>query len=224
MSIRALLFDIYGTLLVSNAGGTHPDPRLREAIATEHARSPYPFPEVDIREIYGSLYPDLSSKEIEVSALEEEKVSNPVRAMPGAAETLRGLAAAGLRLGLVSNAQFYTVPLLEECLGASLEELGIDPELCRFSYLERRAKPDPFLFESLRKILASRGVRADEVVFVGNDVLKDIDPAKACGFRTALFAGDTDSMRLHGRSLDESGADWILSGLLDLVGLAGLQA
>ncbi|WP_367873169.1 HAD family hydrolase [Luteolibacter sp. Populi] len=221
MSIRAVLFDIYGTLLVSNAGGTHPDPRLREAIAAEHARSPHPFPEVDIREIYGSLYPGLSSGEIETLVLEEEKASNPVKEMPGAAETLRGLAAAGPALGLVSNAQFYTAPLLEECLGASLEELGVDPELCRFSYLERRAKPDPFLFESLREVLATRGLAADEVLFVGNDVLKDIDPAKACGFKTALLVGDPGSLRLHGRSLHESGADRILSSLFEL---AGLQA
>jgi putative hydrolase of the HAD superfamily len=213
---RAILFDIYGTLLSSAAGELHPDPALRELIARAHAASPHPFPEIDIREIHAQLHPDLPPREIEALALDHERRTNPVVPMPGATETLRRLAANGMVLGLVSNAQFYTVPILEESLGDSLTDLGIDPDLRAFSYRELRAKPDPHLFELLRAKLARRGIAANEVLCIGNDVRNDIDPARATGFRTALFAGDPRSLRLRGRSLDTSGADLVIHDLRDL--------
>ncbi len=219
MKIRAVLFDVYGTLLVSRAGGSHPDPELREAIARVHAASPHPFPEVDIREIYAGLRPELTAAEIEALAMEQECAFNPVSAMPGAVDTLRTLASSGMALGLVSNAQFYTVPILERCLGASLAGLGIDPALCQFSYALRRAKPDPVIFHAAQEALAQRGIEPAAVLYVGNDVRNDIDPARATGFRTALLAGDPEIVRLHGRTLAESGADWVLKELREITDL-----
>lgn len=211
-----MLFDIYGTLLVSNAGSIHPDPLLREAIARAHAASAHPFPEVDIREIHAELRPELSPSEIEALAMEQECQLNPVAPMPGAVETLQSLKAAGVPIGLVSNAQFYTVPVLEKALGASLSDLGIDSGLCRFSYLMKRAKPDPVLFEGARNVLARRGVRARTVLYVGNDVRNDIDPARKIGFQTALFTGDARSLRLHGQNVDEVWSDWFLDDLREI--------
>jgi putative hydrolase of the HAD superfamily len=171
---------------------------------------------VDIREIHAALHPEMSPAEIEAFALELEQATNPVSEMPGAAEVIRGLSSAGIAVGLVSNAQFYTVPVLEECFGASLTEISIDPELCRFSYQDRRAKPDPVLFESVRDRLIGHGVSPERVLFVGNDVRNDLEPAIAAGFRTALFAGDARSLRLRGRSPDDCGADVILTHLRQL--------
>ena len=219
MSIRAVLFDVYGTLLRSGAGGLHPDPRLRAAIAKAHAASPHPFPEVDIREIHADLCPGLTAEEIGEQAMRQEELLNPVSEMPGARETLEGLAGRGLKLGLVSNAQFYTVPILEGRLGATLTELRIDPHLCRFSYMERRAKPDPWLFEAAREALAMIEVKAEEVLYVGNDVRNDIDPAGAAGFRTVLFAGDASSLRLRGRGREDCGADHVIVDLRELLKL-----
>jgi putative hydrolase of the HAD superfamily len=214
--LRAILFDVYGTLLKSTAGETHPNPAMRELIEKAHASSPHPFPEVDIREIHAALHPELSAAEIERLSMAHEHTVNPVSAMPGAAETLRQLSSSGLLLGLVSNAQFYTVPVMESCLGDSLANLGIDPELCVFSYLERRAKPDVHLFEIIRDRLLERGIRPEETLYVGNDVRNDIDPAKSCGFLTALFIGDDSSLRLRGRPLEESGASLVVASLGDL--------
>ena len=216
MKLRAVLFDVYGTLLRSTAGETHPDPAMRALIEQAHARSPHPFPEVDIREIHAAMHPELSPADIERLAMKHEQTVNPVSAMPGAADTLRELWSRGLSLGLVSNAQFYTVPVLEACLGQSLANLGIDPGLCVFSYLERRAKPDVYLFEVARDRSLERGISPEEVLYVGNDVRNDIDPAKAAGFRTALFAGDETSLRLRGRSIEESGADLVITDLRQL--------
>lgn len=216
MSPRAVLFDIYGTLLGSAAGEIHPDPALRDLIAKAHGASPHPFPEIDIREIHAALHPELVPEEIEALAIIHERKANPVTPMPGAGDILRQLAAKGILLGLISNAQFYTVPILEEALGATLTDLGIDPGLCCFSYLERRAKPDPWLFEILRDKLARRGIPASDVLYIGNDVRNDIDPARATGFRTTLFAGDPTSLRLRGRRLDDSGADQVIHDLREL--------
>jgi len=212
-SLRAVLFDVYGTLLKSSAGETHPDPALHSLIEKAHAASPHPFPEVDIREIHAALHPELSPTEIERLAMAHEQTINPASAMPGAVETLRELYLRGLLLGLVSNAQFYTVPALESCLGDSLSIFGIDSKLCIFSYHERRAKPDVHLFEIARDRLLERGIQPEEVLYVGNDVRNDIDPAKAIGFRTALFAGDETSLRLRGRDIRSSGADRVITDL-----------
>jgi putative hydrolase of the HAD superfamily len=220
VTYRAVLFDIYGTLLRSAAGEIHPDPAIRALIEKAHAASPHPFPEVDIREIHAAMHPGLPAAEIERLALAHEQAVNPVTAMPGAVETLRELASRGVTLGLVSNAQFYTVPVLEACLGSSLADLGIDPELCVLSYQERRAKPDTHLFEVARGRLIERGVRTEEALYVGNDVRNDIEPAKAAGFRTLLFAGDESSLRLRGRPLTDSGADHVIAELMAIPSLS----
>jgi len=217
VKLRAVLFDVYGTLLRSAAGETHPDPTIRALIEKAHAASPHQFPEVDIREIHAAIHPELSAAEIERLAMAHEQAVNPATAMPGAAETLRELSSRKLKLGLISNAQFYTVPVMESCLGDSLANFGIDPTLCFFSYLERRAKPDAHLFEIAVDRLLERGIQPHETLYVGNDVRNDIDPAKSCGFLTALFTGDETSLRLRGRSLEECGASLILPRLWDLL-------
>lgn len=218
--LQVVLFDIYGTLLISAAGEIDPDPALSEAIAREHALSPHPFPEVEIRDIHAKLHPGLALEQIEQLAIEEEALTNPVAIMPEAAETLHDLKNRGLALGLISNAQFYTIPALEACLGGSLEDFGIDSNLSRYSYLERRAKPDRFLFEAVRDTLLEREIQPDQVIYVGNDVRNDIVPASAAGFKTALFAGDARSLRLRGFCPESCGADVVitqLGQLLDLV-------
>jgi len=128
-------------------------------------------------------------------ALEYEVRVNPVWPMPRLTECLGDLRRAGLRLGIVSNAQFYTPELFPALLGRPVEAWGFEPELQFYSYNYRRAKPDEFLYHQARDCLASRGVRPDETLYVGNDMLNDIQPAAACGFRTALFAGDSRSLR-----------------------------
>jgi len=42
-----------------------------------------------------------------------------------------------------------------------------------------------------------------QVLYVGNDMKSDIIPAKKCGFKTALFAGDKRSLRTRGMGINE---------------------
>jgi putative hydrolase of the HAD superfamily len=130
-------------------------------------------------------------------AVEYEARANPSWPMPGLRECLDALHGKGLLLGLVSNAQFYTPALFEGLLGAPPEAFGFDRDLQYYSYQYGWGKPSPRLFELAAEALAARAVAAGEVVYVGNDMLNDIAPARQVGFRTALFAGDARSLRLR---------------------------
>jgi putative hydrolase of the HAD superfamily len=53
------------------------------------------------------------------------------------------------------------------------------------------------LFQTAAQKLKERGILPPHVLYIGNDMLNDIYPAKATGFQTALFAGDRRSLRLR---------------------------
>ena len=231
--VRAVLFDVYGTLIVSGSGdvgvnaaedrsgaflaalraaGLPADPdgqagvaALRTAIDADHAAAKargVEYPEVDIRDVWrdalarlGAPVPDLEA--VERLAVEYECRTNPTWAMPHAADALRDLKGRGLLLGIVSNAQFFTPHLFPAHLGDTLEGFGVDPDVRAWSWEHGRAKPGTFLYEHAAAALRGRGVEAEEVLYVGNDLLNDCTPAQAVGFRTALFAGDARSLRMR---------------------------
>ena len=233
--LRAVVFDIYGTLLISACGdiGIASDgetvPSLAAALAAvqlppssaqagvdallqtisqhhEKARQQgIDYPEVDMVEVWrevlrglGLQGPDGEEKQpvdIKRLAIEYEVRVNPTWPMPNVETTLTALRHQGLNLGLISNAQFFTIELFPALWGRSAEEMGIDPELQFYSYQHAQAKPALTLYELAAQAFASRGIRTDEVMYVGNDMLNDIMPAHQLGFRTGLFAGDARSLR-----------------------------
>ena len=247
--IRAVLFDVYGTLVISASGdvgtalavanetamrdalvcagfpkeaGTAA-PRgvalLFEHIEDAHARrraEGVEHPEVDIREIWRQVFAALeregliaeppSGPDVLRFAVGYECRVNPVWPMPGAADTLSRLRERGIRLGIVSNAQFFTPLIFPALMGGPAASMGFDPAFCAWSFEVLEAKPSVRLFARALDALGRRyGIRPDEVTYVGNDMRNDIWPASECGCRTALFAGDRRSLRL--RSGDEHGAD-----------------
>ncbi|MEX2578966.1 MAG: HAD family hydrolase [Verrucomicrobiales bacterium] len=260
--IKAVIFDIYGTLLVSAAGGgDRPDEATSQAMAKVVERLGPPlkagdgaalavayravvrqhqdsrraegvdFPEIEIREVWetvlGEFVPTrLSSAAIESASIAFECAVNPVGPMPGARGAIEALRGTGFLLGVVSNAQFYTPVVIESCLGASFGELGFASDLMVFSYLERRSKPSVALFECLKSRAAERSVSADEMLYLGNDLEKDMFSAAAAGFRTGLFAGDQRSLRLGGRSYAEASekADVVITDLEQLPGILELPS
>lgn len=195
--VRAVLFDVYGTLLVSGAGDIAASPGLMPAIRRAHeaARANgIDGPEVDVREIWREVDPGV--REVERHAVEQELAANPVWPMPGFPAVLEALRGRVL-LGIVSNAQFYTPLTLEALAGRSLEALGFEPSLCLWSYVLRRAKPSPALFADAARALAQRGVAPGAAVMLGNSAVKDVAPAQAAGLRAILFAGDARSYAPH---------------------------
>ena len=234
--LRAVLFDVYGTLLISASGelngagsvaqaeavcaafaaatiagnipATAAAAALVQTIQEFHDRARaagIAYPEVEIVDVWkhtiarliasGLLPPAAERIDVGRLALEYEVRVNPVWPMPGLDDCLDQLRDRSMQLGLVSNAQFFTPEIFPALLGRTLEELGFDAGLQWYSYRYGRAKPDLWLFEQARAGLIRTGVAASEVLYVGNDVLNDVCPARRVGFRTALFAGDTRSFR-----------------------------
>jgi putative hydrolase of the HAD superfamily len=224
---EAVLFDIYGTLLISGVGeigldhppssppdrlqdllrrytiDVSPEPlmqRFREAVQASHTasrRQGVDYPEVDIIQIWQCVLGATDLPRIDEFALEFELLVNPVDAMPGVDVLLSALRIEGIRMGLISNAQFYTAFVLEGLLGHSLADYGFDRRLLFYSWLERHAKPSPIMFERARRTLQEMAIPAASVLYVGNDMRNDIVPAASVGFQTALFAGDQRSLRLR---------------------------
>ncbi len=257
--VRAVLFDVYGTLVQSTAGeislhdengGSAPFYRLAEALET-----PIPFdrvealsrrfrekietvhstrralgvdhPEVDIITIWHALteeFPELrrggqegAFSQARRLALRYELEANPVAEMPGARKILRELSQRSFRLGIISNAQFYTPLLFPLLFGGTPEELGI--EVAVWSFRLGEAKPSRTLFEEGIKWFAQAYcLRPEELLMVGNDLKKDIAPAAAAGMKTALFAGDSRSLRLYPDEPSLAGveADAVLTDLAQL--------
>ncbi len=235
--LRAVLFDVYGTLFISASGdiggagrkarahafgrslrelgvATAPGTAeraaalLRDSITKAHGEQKArgrEHPEIEIREIFAGVLERLWSegrlarqpdRELaEALALEYECRINPTWPMPGLSDTLEGLRARGLHLGIVSNAQYFTPLLFAAHLGAEAEGLGFDPRLCAWSYTALEAKPSVRLFATVVEKLHESGIAAGQVLYVGNDRLNDIWPAARLGFKTALFAGDSRSYR-----------------------------
>ena len=225
--VRCLLFDIYGTLFISASGDVGmargkkqplrqlrsllgrfhielpPDELLKRyfrAIDADHRKSKtkgIEFPEVDIIRIWQDVLPGASEKQVRTFAVAFEVLSNPTYPMPNLSMLLEACRKSGMRMGLISNAQFYTPMLFQWFLGADTDSLGFDPRLQFFSYRHGRAKPGLQLFQLAVEQLHRMGIAAASALYVGNDMLNDMYPAKSVGFITALFAGDARSLRLR---------------------------
>ena len=223
----AILFDVYGTLLISNTGdiGSYQEPKqrvdelrklfqryginhtpehlvnaLNRAIGRRHGtsrRQGVDYPEVDIVKVWQEVLGIDDIPSVKDFALEYELIVNPVYPMPGLEDLLLICKTQKVPIGIISTAQFYTVHVLEWFLGAPLERQGLDQRLCFFSWIEGHAKPSPFMFNRAKKVLFDMGKPVTSVLFVGNDMRNDIRPAKEVGFKTALFAGDRRSLRLR---------------------------
>jgi len=239
--IKAVVFDLYGTLLISAAGGASHEAGAApedlpgfeetfwESVRMHQGRrrsAGVEYPEVEIREVWSDLLarygkPVASPAEIEALALRHECRVNPVWPMPNAVGILKTLRDRGCLLGIISNAQFYTLPVMEGLFGADLDGLGFHPRLRVFSFEIGEGKPSPRLFSLLRDGAADLGVSAPEILYLGNDFHKDVIPARDAGFRTALFAGDARSLRLGGVSAEEAVeiADAVITDLAQVPGL-----
>ena len=180
---------------------------FRSAVKQQHEKAHAEgivWPEVRVEEIWadykGAIPPGwelTQGMRGQEMALRYELAVNPVFPMPHAKETLRTLAVNGVKLGIISNAQFYTPLLFNAFFNASPTELGFDPELLIYSFEENEAKPSPRLFAKARERLAQYTIKPEETLYIGNDMKNDISAAAEEGFITALFAGDRRSLRLR---------------------------
>jgi putative hydrolase of the HAD superfamily len=166
------------------------------------------YPEVDIRDEWETVLASLQQEHLIEDGITPEAIMrvsveyecrvNPVWPMPELRKTLEVLQAKQFVLGIVSNAQFYTLLMFPAFLGQPYTDLGFDPNLCAWSFQLLEAKPSPNLFSSiLEHLRRDYGISPQETLYVGNDKLNDIFPAAQLGLKTCLFAGDLRSLRLR---------------------------
>lgn len=221
---RCILFDVYGTLLISASGDIsmgnagpendprisalfrrfriHADPdvlmrRLTQAIKKAHEkqhRAGIDFPEVRIEDLWRQLIPGFNRREARRFAMHFEMIVNPVFPMPNAASMLQVCRSRGIPAGVVSNAQFFTPHVLAYFFGAPAAA-GFQKQLLLYSFAMQCAKPSPRIFDAARRRLSAMGIQPRHALFVGNDMRNDVLPAHRAGFKTALFAGDKRSLR-----------------------------
>ena len=214
MNIRAVIFDIYGTLL--EVGPPPPDadarwrrlfrellhiePRLSrldfsvgssQVIARHHeaahARG-ITWPEVHWPSVVTEVVPELvplSHRDQDEFLFRQIQTGHTTRMIAETAATLRWLKERQSLLGIASNAQAYTLRELKEALAA--HGLGMDlfeRDLCFWSFEHGFSKPDPYVFQILTARLANRGISPHETLMVGDRLDNDIAPAKGHGWQT----------------------------------------
>ncbi len=247
--VGCVFFDIYGTLLISASGDIRVTPKqiqpvkkleklirkyqisktpqsilqdLYSLIESNHQQlkqKGIDYPEVEIDRIWMDV---LEQKDIEIIrkfAVEFELIVNPVYPMPHVKELLNELNKKKILMGIISNAQFFTPYLFLWLLGSLPEEMGFHPNFIFYSYQYGYAKPSGFLFDLAAEKLNHINLSTSEVLYVGNDMLNDIYPAKSRGFKTALFAGDKRSLRLRENDpcCSQLSADIIITDLIQLL-------
>ena len=247
--IKCILFDVYGTLFISGSGDisiARQQSRLTQnltnlldryqikkkpqivlddffsAIDIEHKRlkkKGVDFPEVKIDRIWMRVLEIEALDAVRAFAVEFELIVNPVYPMPNLEKVLSDCKKSKILMGIISNAQFFTPYLFTWFLYLSPEDLGFKSDLIFYSYKSGHAKPSPVMFEAAAKNLRNIDISAHSVLYIGNDMLNDIYPAKMVGFKTALFAGDARSLRLrknHPRCQNLS-ADIVITDLVQIL-------
>ena len=160
--VKAVLFDVYGTLFISASGDlggirdagpfdinddehdtsaallsltkSHGVSSSREklikafvkAVKADHDRDKkqgIDFPEVRIDEIWAKILDTSDMTTARRFALEFELIINPVYPMPGMEEALGQIGNAGIRMGIISNAQFYTPLMFDYFCGKRPEKM-----------------------------------------------------------------------------------------------------
>lgn len=248
---KCILFDVYGTLFISGSGDisiARQQSRLTQnlknlldryqinktpqivlddffsAIDIEQKRlrkTGVDFPEVKIDQIWMNVLEIEELEAVRAFAVEFELIVNPVYPMPNLEKMLSECKKSMVLMGIISNAQFFTPYLFTWFLNLSPEDLGFKSDLIFYSYKSRHAKPSTFMFEAAAKNLRNMDISAHSVLYIGNDMLNDIYPAKMVGFKTALFAGDARSLRLrenHPKCQNLS-ADIVITDLVQILDL-----
>lgn len=241
-SIKAVIFDIYGTLIISSSGDimqssydasmfanalktagykilVNEDELMRihtlfknevktaKQIAIQNGT---PFPELNIVEVWERTL-SLAVEENIIEILPESNLklfvfvfelnSNKVWPMPSMHTTIALLRKKNIPLGIVSNAQFYTPIIMnyflyEKVIDDEFIE-GFEKDISVFSYKILKGKPDTAIYKELLPSLEKRRIKPSEVLYVGNDMLKDIYASSRLGFTTCFYAGDMRAYRLR---------------------------
>jgi putative hydrolase of the HAD superfamily len=181
-------------------------------------RSGIEFPEIRIEEIWGIIILMLQRHGYDPTTVRPGETSDLSRTIayyynfhalgrglyPGVVTMLEDLRKNNIRVGIVSNAQFYTpvdltLLIRQQSDGRYDDYLELfDLDLIFYSYEYGAAKPDQLLLGKLFDALYEYQILPSQTVFVGNDLTADIQPALSAGMQTGFFTGDKRCAFLHG--------------------------
>lgn len=214
MRIRAVIFDVYATLLKVGPPPSDADalwkklfedllgdsPSLSRTdffvqtsreVAQRHAAARalgISWPEIQWPTIVAKVLPEvarLPKLKFDEFIFRQMQIGRTLRLADDTGECLRHLHACGRILGIASNAQHYTLRELSTALhGAGVNLSIFEKELSFWSFQHGFSKPDPHVFQILTARLEARGLSARETLMVGDRPDNDIAPARAHGWQS----------------------------------------
>lgn len=162
-------------------------------------------PEPDVRAVWLEVLQELKAEECIAGAVTQSEAKrfgiefefriNNIWPVPQLDEVLSTLLEQEIQLGIISNSQFYTPIAFEAFLGKAPADYGFNPELLIWSFQTGYKKPSLDFYRLFIQAAEQEGLAPGQVLYVGNDIRKDIAPAKALGMKTALYTGDKRSIR-----------------------------
>lgn len=171
------------------------------------------YPETDIREIWWEVLSKLMyeqyirgelTKESSLQfGIEYEFRMNNIWPSPNLSTLLQNLLKNERPLGIISNSQYYTPLAFEAFLEHSPEEFGFDRDLLLWSYKTGFKKPSQNLYHIFLEEAEQQGIAPQQILYIGNDIYKDIYPAKTLGMHTGLYIGDKRSIRHEAEDLQK---------------------
>ncbi|MDD2706657.1 MAG: HAD family hydrolase [Verrucomicrobiae bacterium] len=217
LPIQAVFFDVYNTLLKLNPAPADANDRWRQlkkhlnleslpdlarfqeaneiVIARHHVRARtigIGYPEIYWPQVVKLAWPvttGLSPAALDDFLFAHARLVHSTTLNDGAANLLGELRGRKIPVGIVSNAQPYTLRELEE--GLKKQGLSMDcfrPEICFWSFESGFSKPDPHVFSWLEGRLRRFGIQCSEALIVGDRLDNDILPAQSQGFQTWMTA------------------------------------
>ena len=214
MNIRAVLFDIYTTILEVGPPPTNADAlwrklfegslgtplplsrtefsiRTSQVVARQHVAAKargIQWPEILWPAVVLEVIPALArlnAAGLEDFIFQQMQIGRTLRLADGAADCLRQFNDNGILIGIASNSQAYTLRELTVALqGTGLNLSLFDRDVRFWSFEHGFSKPDPHVFRILTARLEARGIRPAETLMVGDRLDNDIEPAHAQGWQT----------------------------------------
>lgn len=163
------------------------------------------YPEPEIRKVWRDVLNELKEQSLISGTIGESSIAsfavefefriNAIWPVPNLAEILTQLKKRDLELAIISNSQFYTPLAFEAIMGRSPEDFGFNKDLLVWSYECGCKKPDTALYEEFVERIQEQDINPTQVLYIGNDINKDIRPASYLGMHTGLYVGDSRSIR-----------------------------
>lgn len=170
------------------------------------------FPEVQTERVWDDIVKKLQQKEYKFDAATYGSLDDFTKKIayfyhasiqgsgpyPGAADALKLLAERGVVQGLLADGQCFTAGQLQRCLKQQDPDFDLNavvgPAMRLISAEKKARKPSDTLFKAAVAAAGAKGISPSGVLHVGSSLTRDVAPAKKYGFRTALFAGDKNSL------------------------------